>query len=213
MRILFQGDSVTDCGRNREQNTLGCGYPVMIAGRLGPRQPGKFEFINRGISGDRIVDIYARAKKDIWNLKPDVMSLLVGVNDVWHEILEKNGVEADRFERIYRMLLQDTQERLPNLKIILLEPYVIQGVSTVKDGVWEQFHENVCERAQSVRRLADEFKLPLIPLQSIFDEACTQAPGEYWLQDGVHPTENGHGLIAEAWLKTFRQNWEHPEAE
>ena len=177
----------------------------MVAGQLGPQQPGKLKFINRGIGGDRIVDVYARAKKDIWNLKPDVMSLLVGVNDVWHEILENDGVDAERFEKMYRMLLQDTLERLPNLKIILMEPYVLKGVSTVKDGAWEQFHTEVPKRAQAVRRLADEFHLPCIPLQSLFEEAYLQAPGEYWLWDGVHPTENSHGLIEQAWLRTYEQ--------
>ncbi len=112
----------------------------------------------------------------------------MGVNDVWHEFLEEDGVEADRFERIYRMLLQDTLDRFSEMKIILMELYVLKGVSTVKNNNWEIFREEVGKRAEIVRRLASEFSLPFIPLQSILEEACRQASGEYWLLDGVHPT-------------------------
>ncbi len=107
MRILFQGDSITDAGRSRTDDVpVGVGYPLLVKAALGFENPGKYEFFNRGISGDRIVDVYARIKSDIINLKPDVMSILIGVNDVWHELTENpNGVDADKFYRIYSMLI------------------------------------------------------------------------------------------------------------
>ena len=110
MRILFQGDSITDCGRSyNDNNNLGRGYPHLVEAELGYREPGQHEFFNRGISGNRIVDVYARIKRDIINLKPDVMSILIGVNDVWHELGDSpNGVDPDKFFKIYCMLIEDT---------------------------------------------------------------------------------------------------------
>ena len=118
MKILFQGDSITDVGRNTNSGSLlsiGQGYPCLIASRLGADEPGKYEFVNRGISGNRIVDVYARIKADCWNLEPDLLSVLIGVNDVWHEFAVQNGVDADRFYAVYKMLVCDTKERLPGI--------------------------------------------------------------------------------------------------
>ena len=99
MKILFQGDSITDAGRSRDNDQyIGTGYPLLVKSELGYKFPGKYEFINRGISGNRIVDLYARIKADIINIKPDVMSILIGVNDVWHEFgVNPNGVSSEKF--------------------------------------------------------------------------------------------------------------------
>ena len=106
--ILFQGDSITDCDRSRQVNTRqGFGYATMVQGQLGFECPGEYDFLNRGISGNRIVDVYARIKADIINLKPDYMSLLIGVNDVWHELGGGNGVAPEKFEKIYGMLIEE----------------------------------------------------------------------------------------------------------
>jgi lysophospholipase L1-like esterase len=134
MRILMYGDSITDAGRCREKDNdawgYGHGYVKYIVGDLIYENPAKYEILNRGISGNRIVDLYARIKSDCWNLKPDVLSILIGVNDVWHEIGSQNGVELDRFIKIYDMLITDTLKVLPNLKIILCEPFVLKGIAT-----------------------------------------------------------------------------------
>ena len=103
--IVIQGDSITDAGRNKDLPTSrGTGYAQMIAGELGLTVPGAYEVYNRGISGNRIVDLYARIKKDIINLKPDYISILIGVNDVWHEYNYQNGVAPEKFEKIYPAL-------------------------------------------------------------------------------------------------------------
>jgi lysophospholipase L1-like esterase len=135
MKILFYGDSITDAQRDRSVDhylsSYGFGYPSFVAGELLSKNPEQYEIINRGISGNRIVDLYARIKADVWNLQPDVLSILVGVNDVWHEINYNNGVELERFDKIYRMMLDDTLKVLPNVKIILCEPLQpIQPFST-----------------------------------------------------------------------------------
>ena len=203
MKILFQGDSITDAGRNREQLCLGKGYPVMIGGELGAHFPGKYTFDNKGVSGNRIVDVYARIKVDCWNLEPDVISLLIGVNDVWHEFGNKNGVEPDRFEKVYRMLIEDTKAKLPNIKFMLMEPFVLPGRAT--EAAWEDFSGTVYQLAEIVQKLAKEYNLSFVPLQEKLNAACKLCPPEYWLGDGVHPTAAGHRLISDAWLEVFHK--------
>lgn len=204
MKILFYGDSITDMGRSRDFDKkawgYGVGYPSFVAGTLLKDEPEKYEFINRGISGNRIVDLYARIKADVWNLQPDVLSILIGINDIWHEIGGKNGVELDRFERIYRMLLQDTKERLPNIKFVLMEPFVLEGEAT-KDHM-DAFAE-VKNYANMVKKLAEEFGAVFVPLQAKFDEAAAKHGAENYLYDGVHPDAAGAKLIADEWLKAF----------
>ena len=203
-RILFQGDSITDAGRNTERGSLisiGQGYALMAAGELGLRQPGAYEFVNRAVSGNRIVDVYARIKADGWNLRPDVFSLLVGVNDVWHEVGNQNGVDAKRFEHIYRTLVEETLERLPDARMLLMEPFVLRGSAT--DEAWDYFHEETALRADATRRVAADYGQTFVPLQGPLDEACRRAPASWWLGDGVHPTPAGHRLIAGEWLRAF----------
>ena len=201
--ILFQGDSIPDAGRDRDDfYDLGKGYPVLVAGRMGLDAPGQFCFLNRGVSGDRIVDIYARMKRDILNLKPDVLTLLVGVNDVWHEFDLHNGVSAEKFRRVYHMLLTEIREALPDTKILLLEPYVIDGQAT--HAYVDEFAAEVAKRANVVRALAEEFGLPFIPLQQPLDALCQKAPGDYWLADGVHPNTSFHQYIADRLVQQIR---------
>ena len=131
-RILFQGDSITDVSRNRENDVYAShGYATMVKGRLGFENPGRYEFFNRGVSGNRIVDLYARIKRDLISLKPDVLSILIGVNDVWHEYSHQNGVDAKKFERVYDLLLEEVKEALPNVRILILEPFVLPGTATM----------------------------------------------------------------------------------
>ena len=132
MKILFQGDSITDTGRNREKDiSLGSGYALFVSGSLGLTFPGEHEFLNRGISGNRVVDVYARIKSDIINLAPDFMSILIGVNDVWHEFEESpNGVDAEKYYRVYDMLLEEVTTALPKIKIMILEPFCLKGNGT-----------------------------------------------------------------------------------
>ena len=203
MRILFQGDSITDAGRSRENDIdFGRGYPLLVKAELGFEEPSKYEFINRGISGNRIVDLYARMKADILNLKPDFMSILIGVNDVWHEVNPiPNGVSAEKFYKIYSMLIEEVKEALPDIKIMILEPFFLK-VGTDVD--WDYFEREVPKRAEMARKIAEKFNLPFVPLQDGFNELCKKREASYWLRDGVHPSPMGHQFIKNEWIKAFK---------
>ena len=205
MKILFYGDSITDMGRHRDKDSepfgYGVGYVNSVTSTLKYENPTKYEIINRGISGNRVVDLYARIKADVWNHNPDLVSILIGVNDVWHGIYHNNGVEIDRFERVYRMLIEDTKAALPNVKFILCEPFVLMGSAT------EEKYEEFCEvkkYAAVVAKLAKEYGIPFVALQDKFDKAAEKNGAVHYLYDGVHPDLAGGKLIAEEWLKVFR---------
>lgn len=208
--ILFQGDSITDCGRKRDVfDNMGCGYPLLVKSQLGFENIEEYSFINRGISGNRVVDVYARIKSDIINLKPDYMSILIGVNDVWHEFGAKNGVDAEKFERIYCMLIEEIKEALPDIKIMLLEPFCLRASATENTeeipNKWENFNLEVKKRAEKTKAIAEKYNLKFIPLQNKFDEVAEKSNNTYWLADGVHPTPMGHELIKREWLKAYEQ--------
>ncbi len=200
--LLFQGDSITDCGRSREANLpqgagLGSGYPNLIAARLLADRPDiEWNIINRGISGNRVVDLYSRWKSDALNLKPDMISIMIGVNDTWHEKAFQNGVEVPRYARIYRELLQWSRDTLPNVKFVLMEPYV--HVFGAVDQTWV---DEINQRRDVVKQLAADFNAIFIPCQTILDNALAKAPKEYWTRDGVHPSLAGHQLFTDAWIK------------
>ncbi len=207
--ILFQGDSITDAGRSREDDHYaGCGYPTLVKADLGFEHPGEYVFYNRGISGNRLPDVYARIVKDILNLKPDYMSLLIGVNDIWHGLDSGNGTGEARFEKLYSMLIEELREELPDLRIMILEPFVLKGIATDNTeqdpNRWEKFQGGVAAMAKLARKTAEKYQLPFVALQDKFEEACEKAPESYWLIDGVHPTAMGHELIKREWLKAFQ---------
>lgn len=204
MRILFQGDSITDAGRARgDDANVGLGYPHLVKASLGFEEPGKYEFFNRGISGNRVVDLYARIKTDIINLAPDVMSVLIGVNDVWHEFAPSpNGVDAEKYYKIYDMLIDEVRAALPDIKIMIMEPFVLPGAGV--DEHWQEFHSEVIKRAEMAKKLSEKHALTFIPLQAGFDELDKKQGAGYWLADGVHPTAMGHEYIKNEWIKAFK---------
>lgn len=202
------GDSITDMGRTRADDNKACnygyGYAFFIEGALSEKYPTTYKVFNKGISGNRTVDLYARIKSDCWNYKPDILSILIGVNDLWHDIDWANGVEIDRFERIYRMYLEDTKKVLPNVKFMLLEPFLLKcGVTEEK---WGEFVK-IKEYAKIVKKLALEFDAVFIPLQEIFDDLAKKYSPEYYLPDGVHPSVAGAKVIANAWLQAFEKKF------
>lgn len=222
--ILFQGDSITDCGRMYNEKSksimrafekfskktpLGKGYPALVADEMNAVGMGEYVFINRGISGNRILDVYARIVKDIISLKPDYMSLLIGVNDVWHGFDWGNGTGAERFEKVYNILIEEIKAELPEIKIMILEPFVLEGSATAnrKDQPdrYELFRNGVEEMAAIARNVAHKHNLKFIELQSKFDKAATEMPASLLLSDGVHPTLKGHELIKREWIKAFKE--------
>ncbi len=200
--VLFQGDSITDCGRDRNQEApnagLGGGYAARVAGDLLDARPALgLRFYNRGISGHRVVDLYARWRVDAVNLRPDVISILIGVNDTWHRFNRDNGVEVPRYAQVYRMLLDYTRECLPEARLVLMEPFVLP-VGAVEPP-WE---DEMRQRRDAVRRIAEDYGAVFVPLQKPFEDAARRGGGPaHWLSDGVHPTPAGHALIAREWLR------------
>lgn len=200
--ILFQGDSITECGRDKsatEPNVgLGCGYAAIAAGMLLALNPRMhLRFLNRGEGGNRITHLLARWKADCLNLKPNVVSILIGVNDIWHEFSGGAGTSPQRFERYYRDLLEDTRAALPNVRLVLCTPFVLR--CGVVEAAWLPV---VAQFQAIVRVLAAEYDARLVNFQGLFEEAVKHAPPMYWASDGVHPTLAGHFLMAQTWVRT-----------
>jgi lysophospholipase L1-like esterase/pimeloyl-ACP methyl ester carboxylesterase len=202
-RVLFQGDSITDGnrGRNTDPNhILGHGYAFIIAARHGAAFPeASLDFMNRGISGHTVLDLEKRWQADTLDLKPDLLSILVGIND------SGKGIPLDQFEQVYDKLLTDARAANPNLKLVLCEPFVLPVGKTREND--EAKRVDVGQRQEIVARLASKHGAALVKAQDAFDEACRRAPAEHWIWDGVHPTYSGHQILADAWEKAVRDFW------
>lgn len=196
-RILFQGDSITDGnrGRNTDPNhIMGHGYPFIIAAKYGSQYPErKLTFLNRGVSGNTVADLAKRWDKDTTALKPEVLSILVGINDM------NKGVSAEAYEEAYDKLLAETVAALPNVRLVLCEPFALP-VGRFKEG-WEQRKAELAKRQASVEKLAAKYKAAVVRFQKVFDDACKRGPADYWIWDGVHPTYSGHQLMADEWAR------------
>jgi lysophospholipase L1-like esterase len=202
--FLFQGDSITDGNRGRTldpNHIMGHGYAFSIASRLGANYPKKKPvFYNRGISGNKVNDLAERWQKDTLDLKPDVLSILVGVNDASSVVFHREPVVTiEKYEEIYRSLLEQTKAQFPNIIFVLCEPFILP-VGKVKDN-WEAYKADITKRQEVVKKLALQYNAVFIGLQEVFDKACEKAPADYWIWDGVHPTVAGHELIARKWIK------------
>jgi lysophospholipase L1-like esterase len=199
--ILFQGDSITDAGRKKEvldannSKALGTGYAAMLAGLLLNDHPDRgLRIYNRGISGNKVPDLAARWKEDAIDLKPTILSVLVGINDLWHTIAfgsKYKGTIKD-YEEGYRTLIERSIKEIPGVRVVICEPFTLRK--------WPEFDPY---RAVA-KKLAEELKLTLVPFQPVFDQAAKAAPTDFWLWDGIHPTAAGNALMAQAWRQAVR---------
>ncbi len=191
MRILFQGDSVTDAGRNREVFTdLGFGYPLYAAQAIRCALPEKdIEFVNRGISGNRACDLLTRWQEDCIDLKPDIVSILIGINDTWRRFDSNDPTSTAQYEENYRRLLEDIRKNT-SAKIVLVDPFVLPVDRT--KAFWRV---DLDEKIHAVRDLARDFADAYFPLDGILAAHCLSVPLTHWTEDGVHPNENGAKLI------------------
>jgi lysophospholipase L1-like esterase len=199
--VLFQGDSVTDCGRDREDiNSLAEGYPGIVAKIYGLLFPTtKVTFVNKGISGNRVIDLLGRYDEDFKAIKPDFLSILIGINDTWRRYDNNDPTSAKQFENTYRELLTKVKKDMPDCKIILIEPFVLNSLPD--RATWR---EDLDPKIHVVRKLAKEFADYYIPMDGIFAKAeVEQYTCEQIATDGVHPTALGHGMIAEEYLKAL----------
>ncbi len=209
-RFLFQGDSITDGNRGRgddPNHIIGHSYPYPIATHMGFTYPErKFEFMNRGCSGNDICDLYARWQSETLNLRPDILSILIGINDACHRCESPEECYVDVFEETYRSLLRRCLTANPDMKFIILEPFTLD---TGNLGHHKRLAEYVFQYAAVSRKIAQEFNAVFVPLQERFNAACAKAPVSYWIWDSVHPTYNGHGLIADAFLHDTKEFFDH----
>jgi len=203
-RILFQGDSITDAGRSREsearpndQPALGSGYAWLAAAPLLVDRPDrKLEIWNRGISGHKVFQLAERWERDCLGLEPDLLSILIGVNDIWHALDGHYDGTVEVYERDYDALLRRTREALPKVKLVVCEPFVLRC-----GAVGDRWFPSFDDFRAAAARVAKSHGATWVPFQTIFDEAVKYAPPEHWAADGVHPTPAGASLMAWAWLK------------
>lgn len=207
--VVFQGDSITDGGREKDEqmanrfDSLGHGYAAMGAAHiLGHRPLENWQCYNRGISGNKVHQLAARWEEDCLELKPDVLSILIGVNDFWHTLNLGYEGTVEIYERDYRTLLDLTMSALPELKLIIGEPFAVYGGSAIDNSTWYPAFDDYRAAA---RRIAEEYDAVWVPYQSVFDEALQDAPAEYWCPDGVHPSLAGSYLMTHAWLEGFEK--------
>jgi lysophospholipase L1-like esterase len=198
--VLFQGDSITDAGRHRPDGAnLGSGYANLATALFTSKYPEKqATFLNRGISGDRVVDLERRWEEDCLDLKPTWLSVYVGINDTWRRYDSNNPLSTEEYYTTYRRLLSRAKEQL-NAGLILIEPFVLPVNESQK-----QWREDLDPKIQAVRELAGEFKTLYVPLDGLFAQAAAQTGPAYWAPDGVHPSHAGAALIANAWLQAVK---------
>ncbi len=207
LTFLFQGDSITDGNRTRNNDwnhVLGHGYQYIIASKLWFENPNKnYMFYNRGISGNRVKDLESRWQKDALDLKPDVLSILVGINDVDAIINNRDPESIEEFERHYSNILEQTKSALPNTILVLCESFILP-VGRVKENL-KNWQNEVSIQQKVIRRLAKKYKAVFVELQQPFNDAYKKAAPEYWIWDGIHPMPGGHELIAREWLKEVQK--------
>ena len=204
--ILFQGDSITDAGRDRgladpnAARALGSGYPLLAASAALAAHPERaLRFYNRGVSGNKVPDLAARWAADTVALAPDVLSILIGVNDFWHKLGKGYTGTVQDYENQYGALLDETRRALPRARLIVLEPFVLR-CGAVDDQWFPEFDQ----RRAAAERVAHRAGAAFVPLQRVFDDLARKGTPQYWAADGVHPTPAGHAVIAERWRRAAR---------
>ena len=205
--ILFQGDSITDSGRKKDSadannaSALGNGYAMIAASTLLYKYAGKsLKIYNRGISGNKVYQLAERWDKDTLDIKPNVLSILVGVNDFWHTLTNNYKGTIKTYNDDFRALLDRTKQKLPETKLIIGEPYALTGIKAVNEKWYPAFNDY----RNAAREIADDYDAVFIPYQTVYDKAQESAPGVYWTGDGVHPSLAGAHLMAHAWLAAVK---------
>ncbi len=209
-RLVFIGDSITDMkwGRNEKDRNhyLGHSFVYLIASRLGVDMPeAGLEFFNRGKSGNKVADLKARWQKDAIDMKPDVLTVLIGVNDVSQS--RGAGVDLEQWEADYREILSRSREANPKLRLILIEPFVLRVGRLDPEETWKYWRGLIDRQREIVARLVKDFDAVHVQAQVVFDLAAEQESPEHWIWDGVHPLPQGHELIARQWLEKVSVRW------
>lgn len=198
MKILFQGDSVTDAGRDRnDPHDMGSGYPRYASAMIADAYPDiEFEFVNLGISGHRTENLVARLQSDFVDVAPDMVVLLIGVNDVWHHFSHNIETTPEYFESNLRKILSTIKETM-GAKLVMIEPFLLYGSDKVN------MLEELDEKIRIERALAQEYADAYLPMQAIFAAETLRTPYTEFSGDGVHPNAGGAGFIAQKVLDTI----------
>ena len=198
--VLFQGDSITDAGRQyKDSENMGTGYAMMASAFFSARHPEKnVHFINRGISGNRVRDLRQRWKKDCLAIKPTWVSIMIGINDTWRAFDSNDPTSIEAYKTNLTYILDQTKESL-NARMILFEPFLLPLVEDY--SLWRQ---DLDPRIELTHQLAKQYQAILIPTDQLFAKVTNQQPKEFWTADGVHPTPAGHAIIAQAWLDAVK---------
>lgn len=210
-RLLFIGDSITDMkwGRKEEDRNhyLGHSFVFLIASRVHTELPNaKLEFFNRGKSGNTVSDLKQRWQRDVVDMKPDVLTILIGVNDVGRSARSGDPLDFAKWEADYRSILTASRASNPNLKIVLLDPFVLPVTRLSSETEWAKWNGPCTKLREIVGRLAEDFETIHIRTQDVFDRACQDVDPAHWIWDGVHPLPQGHELIARSWIDSLAQN-------
>ena len=206
-KVVFFGDSITDSGRVRTEPdgsmmSYGRGYVFLVASELLSKHPNEYEVFNRGNSGDRIYNLYGRLSSDVWSLNPDILTIFVGINDVEHPYKIRCGTDFKRWEKIYRMIIEETKERLPNIRIILVEPYVVK-INEETPQAYKWFSEAIPVYRKLLEQFAVDYGVEVVPLNDKINERANEIGVTNVTKDGTHPHMVGAKIIAEEWLKNF----------
>jgi acyl-CoA thioesterase-1 len=195
--ILFIGDSITDASRDyNNPDSMGVGYASMASAWLDATYPQlNLKFYNRGINGNKTKDLRARWDEDCIALKPDWVSIMIGVNDSWRFVDHNDYVSPEEFEDNYRTILESAREKL-DCRFILIEPFLLHI-----DGLnYEKWHNDLDPKIQIIRRLSREYQTLYVPFDGVFASVSGIRPPAFWAEDGVHPSNAGHMLMAKTWL-------------
>jgi len=210
LKILFQGDSITDAGRHRDGyyanhtwGGMGTGYVVQTVGALLGRNPNSnIKCYNRGISGNKVHQLAARWEEDCMQIRPDVLSLLIGVNDFWHTLTHSYKGTVKTYADDLRNLLDRTLKEVPDLKLVMCQPFVVKGGSAIEEEDWFPAFMAYQDAAQ---KIASDYKASWVPFQKTFDDALKTSTVESLCPDGVHPSLGGSYLMAQEWLDVFEE--------
>ncbi len=202
--LVFQGDSITDAVRNRKKEAIpnhayamGVGYVTLTASTLLYDNAGRnIKIFNRGISGNKVYQLADRWDKDCLDLKPDILSILIGVNDIWHTLSGRYNGTVEKYEHDYDALIKRTKNALPEIRLIICEPFVLKT-----GAVNEKWFPEFDRYRAAAKRIAEKYKAAFVPFQKAFNDALKNAPANYWTADGVHPTLAGSELMHREWLK------------
>ena len=200
MTILTQGDSITDAGRNFEDDSfLGYGYSMIIGSILMSKYAEyELKVINKGISGNRVCDLKGRWEKDTLAYYPDILSIMIGINDTWRRYDSDDPTSASKFEEDYKFILE--QSKAQGSKIIIIEPFL----NIVKKEMQSWKDEDLYEKIDVCKKLAKKYADEYIPMEDIMQKMIKIRPCEFWTPDGVHPSHAGHGLIADKFLSLLK---------